>query len=54
MVVKRFRHMSNLFSGQLLTKNNFLPYPNLLPLVAFYYMKEEKLRHRFCYMWKLG
>ncbi|KAK4854433.1 hypothetical protein QYF36_023817 [Acer negundo] len=46
MVVKRFRHMNNVGREDFhdrMRKLGSLSHPNLLPLVAFYYRKEEKL-----------
>ncbi|PSR91890.1 Pollen receptor-like kinase [Actinidia chinensis var. chinensis] len=46
MVVKRFRHMSNVRRDEFhehVTRLGMLSHPNLLPLVAFYYRREEKL-----------
>jgi hypothetical protein len=46
MVVKRFRHMSNVGKEgfhEHMRKLGTLSHPNLLPLVAYYYRKEEKL-----------
>ncbi|XP_057475971.1 pollen receptor-like kinase 4 [Actinidia eriantha] len=46
MVVKRFRHMSNVGRDEFheyMIRLGRLSHPNLLPLVAFYYKKEEKL-----------
>ena len=46
MVVKRFRHMSNVGNEEFhehMRKLGTLSHPNLLPLVAYYYRKEEKL-----------
>ncbi|KAH8503963.1 hypothetical protein H0E87_011561 [Populus deltoides] len=46
MVVKRFRHMSNVGKKEFhehMRKLGTLSHPNLLPLVAYYYRKEEKL-----------
>lgn len=46
MVVKRYKHMNNVnreeFSDYM-TKLGQLSHPNILPLVAYYYRKEEKL-----------
>lgn len=46
MVVKRFRDMNKVGKDDFydhMTRLGRLSHPNLLPLVAFYYMKEEKL-----------
>lgn len=46
MVVKRFRQMSNVGKEDFhehMTRLGSLSHPNLLPLIAFYYRKEEKL-----------
>lgn len=46
MVVKRFRQMSNVAKEEFhehMKRLGRLSHPNLLPLVAFYYKKEEKL-----------
>ncbi|KAM7477541.1 hypothetical protein LguiA_025754 [Lonicera macranthoides] len=46
MVVKRFRHMNNVGKEEYqehMRRLGRLRHPNLLPLVAFYYRKEEKL-----------
>lgn len=46
VVVKRFRHMSNLGKDEFcehMKKLGRVSHPNLLPLVAFYYRREEKL-----------
>ncbi|CAL1385307.1 unnamed protein product [Linum trigynum] len=46
MVVKRFRHMNNVGKEEFyehMKRLGDLSHPNLLPLVAFYYRKEEKL-----------
>nr|XP_034923536.1 probable LRR receptor-like serine/threonine-protein kinase At4g31250 [Populus alba] len=46
MVVKRFRHMSTVGNEEFhehMRKLGTLSHPNLLPLVAYYYRKEEKL-----------
>ncbi|CAI0376267.1 unnamed protein product [Linum tenue] len=46
MVVKRFRHMNNVGKEEFyehMKRLGNLSHPNLLPLVAFYYRKEEKL-----------
>ncbi|KAK4277062.1 hypothetical protein QN277_015117 [Acacia crassicarpa] len=46
VVVKRFKHMNNLGKGEFfehMRRLGSLNHPNLLPLVAFYYRKEEKL-----------
>ncbi|CAK7354366.1 unnamed protein product [Dovyalis caffra] len=46
MVVKRFRHMSNVGKEEFhehMRKLGTLSHPNLLPLVAYYYRREEKL-----------
>lgn len=46
VVVKRFRHMNNLGKEEFfdhMRRLGSLSHPNLLPLVAFYYRKEEKL-----------
>ncbi|KAI3792833.1 hypothetical protein L2E82_06724 [Cichorium intybus] len=46
VVVKRFREMTNVRKEEFythMTKLGSLSHPNLLPLVAFYYKKEEKL-----------
>ena len=46
MVVKRFRHMSSVGKEEFhehMRKLGALSHPNLLPLVAYYYRKEEKL-----------
>ncbi|KAI9106817.1 hypothetical protein K1719_022345 [Acacia pycnantha] len=46
VVVKRFKHMNNLGKGgffEHMRRLGSLNHPNLLPLVAFYYRKEEKL-----------
>ncbi|XP_073148899.1 pollen receptor-like kinase 1 [Henckelia pumila] len=46
MVVKRFRHMNNLNREEFnehMRRLGRLDHPNLLPIVAFYYRKEEKL-----------
>lgn len=45
VVVKRFRHMNNVGKNEFfehMEKLGSLKHPNLLPLVAFYYKKEEK------------
>ncbi|XP_045799285.1 pollen receptor-like kinase 2 [Trifolium pratense] len=45
VVVKRFRHMNNVGKQEFfehMKKLGSLTHPNLLPLVAFYYKKEEK------------
>ncbi|KAK7293690.1 hypothetical protein RJT34_16563 [Clitoria ternatea] len=45
VVVKRFRHMNNVGKQEFfdhMRKLGSLTHPNLLPLVAFYYKKEEK------------
>lgn len=46
MVVKRFRHMSNVGKEEFhehTRRLGALSHPNLLPLVAYYYRREEKL-----------
>ncbi|KAG5221999.1 leucine-rich repeat transmembrane protein [Salix suchowensis] len=46
MVVKRFRHMSSVGKEEFhehMRKLGALSHPNLLPLVAYYYRKEDKL-----------
>ena len=46
VVVKRFKHMNNLGKQEFfehMKRLGRLTHPNLLPLVAFYYGKEEKL-----------
>ncbi|KAK9267851.1 hypothetical protein L1049_010287 [Liquidambar formosana] len=46
MVVKRYRHMSNVGKEEFhehMRRLGKFSHPNLLPLVAFYYRKEEKL-----------
>lgn len=46
MVVKRFRDMNRVGKDDFydhMSRLGRLSHPNLLPLVAFYYMKEEKL-----------
>ncbi|KAJ4835888.1 hypothetical protein Tsubulata_030870, partial [Turnera subulata] len=46
MVVKRFRHMTNVGKEEFhehMRRLGTLSHPNLLPLVAYYYRKEEKL-----------
>ncbi|KAL7589179.1 pollen receptor-like kinase 2 [Lactuca sativa] len=46
MVVKRFRHMNNVGQEEFyehMKRLGRLRHPNILPLVAFYYRKEEKL-----------
>ncbi|CAN1324215.1 Probable LRR receptor-like serine/threonine-protein kinase At4g31250 [Linum perenne] len=46
VVVKRFRHMDNVGKEEFyehMKRLGTLSHPNLLPLVAFYYRKEEKL-----------
>jgi len=46
VVVKRFKHMNNVGKKEFFEHMNRLgklSHPNLLPLVAFYYGKEEKL-----------
>lgn len=46
MVVKRYREMNNAGKDDFydhMRKLGSLSHPNLLPLVAFYYKKEEKL-----------
>ncbi|XP_073285413.1 pollen receptor-like kinase 4 [Primulina huaijiensis] len=46
VVVKRFRHMNNLNREEFnehMRRLGRLNHPNLLPIVAFYYRKEEKL-----------
>ncbi|KAB5513664.1 hypothetical protein DKX38_027570 [Salix brachista] len=46
MVVKRFRHMSSVGKDEFhehMRKLGALSHPNLLPLVAYYYRKEDKL-----------
>lgn len=45
VVVKRFRHMNNVVKQEFfehMKKLGSLTHPNLLPLIAFYYKKEEK------------
>jgi len=45
VVVKRFRHMNNVGKQEFfehMKKLGSLTHPNLLPLIAFYYKKEEK------------
>ncbi|KAL7096248.1 hypothetical protein ACP275_10G069800 [Erythranthe tilingii] len=46
MVVKRFRHMNNVDKGEFhehMRRLGRLSHPNVLPIVGFYYRKEEKL-----------
>lgn len=46
MVVKRFKHMNNMGKQEFkehMRMLGMLRHPNLLPLVAYYYRKEEKL-----------
>lgn len=46
MVVKRFRQMNKVGKGEFhdhMRRLGSLSHPNVLPLVAFYYTKEEKL-----------
>ncbi|XAR47973.1 Non-specific serine/threonine protein kinase [Bertholletia excelsa] len=46
MVVKRFKHMNNVHKEEFrehMRRLGRLRHPNLLPIVAFYYRKEEKL-----------
>ncbi|XP_012850189.1 PREDICTED: pollen receptor-like kinase 1 [Erythranthe guttata] len=46
MVVKRFRHMNNVGKEEFnehMRRLGRLSHPNVLPIVAFYYRKEEKL-----------
>ncbi|OWM66797.1 pollen receptor-like kinase 4 [Punica granatum] len=46
MVVRRFRHMNNVGKEEFyqhMRRLGALSHPNLLPLVAFYYRKDEKL-----------
>ncbi|KAG7945085.1 hypothetical protein I3843_15G135100 [Carya illinoinensis] len=57
MVVKRFKQMNNLGKEEFqehMSKLGRLRHPNLLPLVAYYYRKEEKLLAFDCAEGQLG